>query len=125
MASRDETQKLVVDQLAQLKVLRAGKAPKETLDAGIANLKSLQARIKEIDDESGENNGDLRKFTLKTAKGTKDYTPEEMSLREGIFGTIIGVFKSHGAVTIDTPVFELKVRTCSDMVTDQNSNIIC
>ena len=31
-----------------------------------------------------------------------------MSIRENIFSTIISVFKRHGAVTIDTPVFELK-----------------
>ncbi len=38
-----------------------------------------------------------------------DYTPEQMSIREKVFSTIIGVFKRHGAVTIDTPVMELKV----------------
>nr|XP_056718476.1 histidine--tRNA ligase, cytoplasmic isoform X2 [Euleptes europaea] len=31
-----------------------------------------------------------------------------MAIREEIFGTIISCFKRHGAVTIDTPVFELK-----------------
>src|SRR5436190_1234280 len=31
-----------------------------------------------------------------------------MAIRESIFSTIISVFKRHGAVTIDTPVFELK-----------------
>lgn len=29
-------------------------------------------------------------------------------MREKIFSTIIGVFKKHGGITIDTPVFELK-----------------
>ncbi len=32
-----------------------------------------------------------------------------MAIREGVFKTIIGTFKRHGAETIDTPVFELKV----------------
>lgn len=41
-------------------------------------------------------------------KGTKDYTPQEMAVREHIFSTITKVFKKHGAVTIDTPVFELR-----------------
>ena len=41
-------------------------------------------------------------------QGTKDYNDKEMALREKIFNTIKGVFKRHGAVTIDTPVFELK-----------------
>ncbi|KAI8321505.1 histidyl-tRNA synthetase [Martensiomyces pterosporus] len=31
-----------------------------------------------------------------------------MSVRSGIFNTITSVFEKHGAVTIDTPVFELK-----------------
>ena len=31
-----------------------------------------------------------------------------MSLREQLFGTITSCFKRHGAVTIDTPVFELR-----------------
>jgi len=31
-----------------------------------------------------------------------------MAVREKIFSTIIGVFKKHGGITIDTPVFELK-----------------
>jgi histidyl-tRNA synthetase len=45
---------------------------------------------------------------LKTPKGTRDYGPFEMSIRERVFATITRVFKRHGAVTIDTPVFELK-----------------
>ncbi|CAG8547956.1 12056_t:CDS:2, partial [Racocetra fulgida] len=40
--------------------------------------------------------------------GTRDYNEKEMAIREKIFSTIISVFKKHGAVTIDTPVFELK-----------------
>ncbi|KAJ3018772.1 Cytoplasmic and mitochondrial histidine tRNA synthetase [Thoreauomyces humboldtii] len=48
------------------------------------------------------------KFTLKTPKGTKDYDEKEMAIREHIFSTITAVFKRHGAITIDTPVFELK-----------------
>ena len=42
------------------------------------------------------------------AKGTRDYLPEQMRVREKAFGTIRSVFKRHGAVEIDTPVFELK-----------------
>lgn len=34
-----------------------------------------------------------------------------MALRLGVLDKIITVFKRHGAETIDTPVFELKVRT--------------
>ena len=49
-----------------------------------------------------------KKFELKTPKGTKDFGPQEMALREAIFAKISSVFKRHGAVTIETPVFELK-----------------
>jgi histidyl-tRNA synthetase len=48
------------------------------------------------------------KFELKTPKGTKDFGPGEMAIREVIFSKIISVFKRHGAVTIETPAFELK-----------------
>lgn len=34
-----------------------------------------------------------------------------MAIREKVFSTITKVFKKHGAVTIDTPVFELKVQS--------------
>ncbi|TAQ89718.1 hypothetical protein B7494_g1959 [Chlorociboria aeruginascens] len=48
------------------------------------------------------------KFELKTPKGTKDWEGKDMVIRDKIFSTITEVFKRHGAVTIDTPVFELK-----------------
>ncbi|KAI9806849.1 MAG: Cytoplasmic and mitochondrial histidine tRNA synthetase [Piccolia ochrophora] len=47
-------------------------------------------------------------FQLKTPKGTKDWEGRDMVIRDKIFSTITNVFKRHGAVTIDTPVFELK-----------------
>ncbi|XP_064423014.1 histidine--tRNA ligase isoform X2 [Latimeria chalumnae] len=49
-----------------------------------------------------------QKFVLKTPKGTRDYNPRQMAIREKVFDTIVGSFKRHGAETIDTPVFELK-----------------
>ncbi|KAK4173583.1 putative mitochondrial histidyl-tRNA synthetase precursor [Triangularia setosa] len=48
------------------------------------------------------------KFEIKTPKGTRDWSGSDMVLREKIFNTITNVFKRHGGVTIDTPVFELK-----------------
>lgn len=50
-----------------------------------------------------------QKFTLKTPKGTRDYNPHQMALRQSVLDKIIEVFKRHGAESIDTPVFELKV----------------
>mmetsp|Transcript_1613 Transcript_1613/g.3524 ORF Transcript_1613/g.3524 Transcript_1613/m.3524 type:complete len:950 (-) Transcript_1613:92-2941(-) len=44
----------------------------------------------------------------KVAKGTRDYLPEQMSIRSQAFSIIRRVFQRHGAVEIDTPVFELK-----------------
>ena len=31
-----------------------------------------------------------------------------MKIREGVFSKVVSVFKKHGAVSIDTPVFELR-----------------
>lgn len=47
-------------------------------------------------------------YLLKTPKGTKDWADKDMVLREEIFSTVSSVFKRHGGVTIDTPVFELR-----------------
>jgi hypothetical protein len=44
----------------------------------------------------------------KVPKGTRDTTPEQMAVRERAFALIKGVFTRHGAVGIDTPVFELR-----------------
>ncbi len=44
----------------------------------------------------------------KLAKGTKDYGPADMFLREQVLQTIRRVFRLHGAGEIDTPVFELR-----------------
>lgn len=46
-------------------------------------------------------------------QGTRDYNPKQMAIREKVFSTIISCFKRHGAETIDTPVFELKVEFIS------------
>lgn len=47
-------------------------------------------------------------FLLKTPKGTKDWADKDMVIRESIFHTLSSLFKKHGGVTIDTPVFELR-----------------
>lgn len=49
-----------------------------------------------------------QQFTLKTPKGTKDWDGKDMVIRQRLFDTITSVFKRHGGVTIDTPVFELR-----------------
>ncbi|EFQ98628.1 histidyl-tRNA synthetase [Nannizzia gypsea CBS 118893] len=47
-------------------------------------------------------------FTLKTPKGTKDWAGPDALLRDNIFSTITNVFKRHGGMALDTPVFELR-----------------
>uniref|UniRef100_A0A7N6BGA3 histidine--tRNA ligase n=1 Tax=Anabas testudineus TaxID=64144 RepID=A0A7N6BGA3_ANATE len=70
------------------------------IDEEVAKLLELKARL-------GGDDG-KHQFVLKTAKGTRDYNPKQMAIREKVFNTIISCFKRHGAETIDTPVFELK-----------------
>jgi len=48
-------------------------------------------------------------LVLKTPKGTRDYDAKQMAIRERVFECITKCFKRHGASTLDTPVFELKV----------------
>lgn len=71
----------------------------ESID-DVAKLLDQKANIK--------NDEGKHKFVLKTPKGTRDYNPKQMAIRERVFNTIINCFKRHGAETIDTPVFELK-----------------
>ncbi|KAK0840458.1 Cytoplasmic and mitochondrial histidine tRNA synthetase [Friedmanniomyces endolithicus] len=52
--------------------------------------------------------GEKTSYQLKVPKGTKDWEGRDMVIRDKIFTNITNIFKRHGAVTIDTPVFELK-----------------
>ncbi len=47
-------------------------------------------------------------FVLKAPKGTRDRNPVQMRILEQVFGVIQDCFKRHDAVSIETPVFELK-----------------
>ena len=47
-------------------------------------------------------------FMPKLPKGTRDSSPQLMAVREKAFGIITDIFQKHGAVGIDTPVFERK-----------------
>uniref|UniRef100_A0A8C9TIL3 histidine--tRNA ligase n=1 Tax=Scleropages formosus TaxID=113540 RepID=A0A8C9TIL3_SCLFO len=72
----------------------------QQIDEEVSKLLQLKAQL------GGDE--DKHTFVLKTAKGTRDYNPKQMAIREKVFDTIIRCFKRHGAETIDTPVFELK-----------------
>ncbi|CAK5087207.1 unnamed protein product [Meloidogyne enterolobii] len=65
-------------------------------------MKKLEEKMAELGDNFKS------KHELKTPKGTQDFGPEQMAVREKVIGIITETFKRHGAVTIDTPVFELR-----------------
>ena len=58
-------------------------------------------------DEKSGPKGD-QKTKVKVVKGARDFLPFQMAIRNKAFKIITDVFKKHGAVEIDTPVFELK-----------------
>lgn len=98
----------------KVRQLKSAKAEKAEIDAEVQTLLALKKELAAL--EGGDKKSTDAKptkaaksnFTLKTAKGTKDYNDKDMAIREKVFDTITKVFKKHGAVTIDTPVFELK-----------------
>jgi len=55
-----------------------------------------------------EGNSGSKKFVIKVPKGTRDYGPDQMAVRNHVLDKLIAVFKKHGAQTIDSPIFELK-----------------
>ncbi|KAG6466286.1 histidine--tRNA ligase, cytoplasmic-like [Zingiber officinale] len=67
-----------------------------------ARLDNLLTRVKEIVEAN-----EVRRLP-KNPKGTRDFGKEQMAIRERAFSIITGVFKMHGAVALDTPVFELR-----------------
>jgi histidyl-tRNA synthetase len=59
--------------------------------------------------KDGKNKKDkINRAEIKPPKGSRDMSPYQMSLRAKVLGMITAIFKKHGAVEIDTPVFELK-----------------
>ena len=96
----DDTKAAIADLLA-LKKASASTTTPSGGNPGSSGKSKKAAAVDSGSDVSG-------KFTLKVPKGTKDWSDKDMALREKIFNTVTKVFKSHGGVTIDTPVFELK-----------------
>ncbi|ETW01584.1 histidine-tRNA ligase [Aphanomyces invadans] len=70
------------------------------VQGAVVFLEELYARL------SGLSGGQKRR--PKIAKGAQDFLPPQMHLRERIFHKVRAVFKRHGGVEIETPVFELK-----------------
>ncbi|EHA99513.1 Histidyl-tRNA synthetase, cytoplasmic [Heterocephalus glaber] len=100
MANRASLEELVRLQGERVRSLKQQKANAEQVEEEVAKLLKLKAQLGS--DESKQ------KFVLKTPKGTRDYSPRQMAVREKVFDAIIHCFKRHGAEVIDTPVFELK-----------------
>ncbi|PWY97892.1 histidyl-tRNA synthetase [Testicularia cyperi] len=94
----------------KIRQLKSAKSESSVIKAEVDRLKEIDAQLAALGISSGPSKGGKQevKFTLKTPKGTRDWEPLAMSLRKKIFSTIEDVFSAHGAVTIDTPVFELK-----------------
>ncbi|KAG5879529.1 hypothetical protein JTB14_029895 [Gonioctena quinquepunctata] len=87
--------------------LKAAKESKEKIAEEVQKLLALKASLNGAPENQSNVKAD-QKFILKTPKGTRDFTPEQMALRLSVLNKIVSVFKKHGAETIDTPVFELK-----------------
>jgi len=104
-ASREEIQKKIAE---QGEIVRNLKALSLQTDEVKAQIKTEVAKLLGLKKQLGGEEPPSKKFTLKTPKGTRDYGPKQMAVREQVFKTIIDVFQKHGAVEIATPVFELK-----------------
>ncbi|KAI3942350.1 hypothetical protein MKW92_010230 [Papaver armeniacum] len=68
-----------------------------------AELQTFTNKVKEM----VENRNEVRRLP-KIPKGTRDFSKEQMAIRERAFKIIEEVFKRHGAMALDTPAFELR-----------------
>ncbi|CAF3846519.1 unnamed protein product [Rotaria sordida] len=87
--------------------LKAEKAPSEQITEAINKLVSLKKELSDHQAINGEEQTAGGEKLLKTPRGTRDYHPGQMKIREQVFQIITDCFKRHGAETIDTPVIEL------------------
>uniref|UniRef100_A0A0N4ZKN5 histidine--tRNA ligase n=1 Tax=Parastrongyloides trichosuri TaxID=131310 RepID=A0A0N4ZKN5_PARTI len=87
----------------EIRALKADKADPNIVKEKLAKMLEKKALL----GENGKGK-ESSKFVLKTPKGTRDYNPQAMSIREKVLNLVTDIFKIHGAETIDTPVFELR-----------------
>lgn len=89
------------------------------LRKSIRGIRSVAMSSKTVESSEKQQRGDVSsakaskkeaklQFQLKVPKGTKDWADKDMVIREAIFNSLSSLFKRHGGVTIDTPVFELR-----------------
>ncbi|KAJ8404557.1 hypothetical protein AAFF_G00338240 [Aldrovandia affinis] len=100
MENKTSIQEAIETQEVLVCSLKTKNASKEKIEEELAKLLELKAQLGGDDDKHS--------FVLKTPKGTRDYSPKQMVIREKVFNIIVSCFKRHGAETIDTPIFELK-----------------
>ncbi|CAF0887851.1 unnamed protein product, partial [Didymodactylos carnosus] len=92
--------------------LKSEKASSDQIDDAVQKLLKLKleqqnsVRTQQVDGDAVTLPKDDK--AIKTPRGTQDYSPEQMAVRENIFRIIVDCFKRHGAETLDTPVMELK-----------------
>ncbi|XP_073996666.1 histidine--tRNA ligase isoform X2 [Rhodnius prolixus] len=89
----------------QIKVQKNSKMVNKNSNSAETEMNKLGSQKLPAGNEDASQAG---KLTLKTPKGTRDYGPPQMALRNAVLDKIVKVFRKHGAETIETPVFELK-----------------
>ncbi|KAK1610322.1 hypothetical protein QYE76_033995 [Lolium multiflorum] len=72
-------------------------------DPSRPEFETLVEKLKGILEEKKE-----KRRLPKIPKGTRDFAGRQMAIRERAFSIVTGVFKMHGGVALDTPVFELR-----------------
>lgn len=93
----------IASKLNKTKIMASSIAAEATLLSGKVPKSSKEQIKKDVKGSTKQ-----EQFSLKTPKGTKDWADKDMLLREKIFDSLLSLFKRHGGVTIDTPVFELR-----------------
>ena len=86
---------------------KGGEKPKKEHKEKKEKKEKKDKKNKGDKEEKSGPKGDL-KAKVKVVKGARDFLPFQMAIRDKAFKIITDVFKKHGAVEIDTPVFELK-----------------
>ncbi|CAF1661705.1 unnamed protein product, partial [Adineta ricciae] len=87
--------------------LKGEKASKDQIQEAVNKLLELKKAHEAQQKANGEDEESSAGGLLKTPRGTRDYHPGQMKIREEVFKTITDCFKQHGAETIDTPVMEI------------------
>ncbi|KAF5381598.1 hypothetical protein D9615_005532 [Tricholomella constricta] len=106
----DAIQLEIEQQKARFNDLRKQGAAQELVDEAKKSLGDLQRALALAKGgAAGKDAGKKReRLMLKTAKGTRDYSPAEMYCREHIERIVKDCFTAYGGSCLDTPVFERK-----------------